>query len=155
MKSQDEQHLDILVILHYVYGGLIALGGCVPLIYVFVGAMFVSGGIPPDSRGQGPPKEMGYFFIAFGLVLSLFLWALAGAIVASGRFLSQRKNWIYCIIIAGLECINMPLGTLLGVFTIIVLVRQSVKELFEGRAVPEAAPNPFDRGSIHVSPRRG
>jgi hypothetical protein len=47
----------------------------------------------------------------------------------------------------------MPLGTILGVFTIIVLIRASVKELFEGRALPETAPNPFDR-SVQVSPRR-
>ena len=31
---------------------------------------------------------------------------------------------------AGIECIFMPVGTVLGVFTIIVLVRNSVKALF-------------------------
>jgi hypothetical protein len=92
MKSQDEQHLDILAILHYVYGSLITLFGCIPLIYVFVGAMFVSGGMPPDSGGRPPPKEVGYVFIGMGLVLSLFFWALAGLIVASGRFLARRKH---------------------------------------------------------------
>ncbi len=30
----------------------------------------------------------------------------------------------------GVECLFMPVGTVLGVFTIIVLVRDSVKELF-------------------------
>jgi hypothetical protein len=35
---------------------------------------------------------------------------------------------------AGVECLFMPVGTVLGVFTIIVLVRDSVKELF-GRPV--------------------
>ena len=103
MKSQDEQHLDILAILHYVYGGLIALGGCFPLLYVFIGAMVVSESMGAKNRGNPPPAEMGYFFIIFGLVLSLFLWALAGLVVASGRFLSRRKNWMFCIIIAALS----------------------------------------------------
>ena len=32
---------------------------------------------------------------------------------------------------AGIECIFMPFGTVLGVFTIIVLMRPSMKELFD------------------------
>jgi hypothetical protein len=32
--------------------------------------------------------------------------------------------------IAGIECIFIPFGTVLGVFTIIVLMRPTVKELF-------------------------
>jgi hypothetical protein len=35
---------------------------------------------------------------------------------------------------AGVMCIFMPFGTVLGVFTLIVLLRPSVKPLFEGRA---------------------
>jgi len=31
---------------------------------------------------------------------------------------------------AGVECMFMPFGTVLGVFTIIVLMRPSVKEIF-------------------------
>jgi hypothetical protein len=31
---------------------------------------------------------------------------------------------------AGINCIFIPIGTVLGVFTIIVLTRDSVKELF-------------------------
>jgi hypothetical protein len=31
---------------------------------------------------------------------------------------------------AGVECLFMPFGTVLGVFTIIVLMRESVKQVF-------------------------
>jgi len=41
---------------------------------------------------------------------------------------------MFCLIVAGIICIFMPLGTILGVFTIIVLVRPSVKAMFEGQA---------------------
>jgi hypothetical protein len=145
MRSQDEEHLNILAILHYVYGGLVALGGCFPLIYVGLGAFVVSESMKPRNPGNAPPPEMGYFFIVFGLLFSLFLWAVAGLVITSGRYLSRRRNWMFCLIIAALECVNMPLGTILGVFTIIVLVRPSVKELFQGRLVPDARPNPFDQ----------
>ena len=42
--------------------------------------------------------------------------------------------------VAGLNCLHMPLGTLLGVFTFIVLARPSVQALFEQRsgAAPDA-----------------
>jgi hypothetical protein len=36
------------------------------------------------------------------------------------------------MVIAALLCMFMPFGTVLGVFTIIVLVRDSVKALFNG-----------------------
>jgi hypothetical protein len=34
---------------------------------------------------------------------------------------------------AGIECMFTPFGTVLGVFTIITLVRPSVKEVFESK----------------------
>jgi hypothetical protein len=33
-------------------------------------------------------------------------------------------------VVAGIECIVMPFGTVLGVFTLVVLSRESVKTLF-------------------------
>ena len=38
---------------------------------------------------------------------------------------------MYCLVMAGVESLFFPLGTVLGVFTIIVLFRKSVKEMFE------------------------
>ena len=38
---------------------------------------------------------------------------------------------MYCFVVAAIECILIPFGTVLGVFTIIALSRPSVKVLFE------------------------
>jgi len=46
---------------------------------------------------------------------------------------------MFCLVMAGVECIFTPFGTVLGVLTIIVLVRPSVKELFMPRPLPETA----------------
>ena len=35
------------------------------------------------------------------------------------------------MVIAGVECIIMPFGTILGVFTLIALNKDSTKEIFE------------------------
>jgi hypothetical protein len=61
--------------------------------------------------------------IFFGLVFSAF-------IATAGYFLAKRKNHMFCLVMAGVSCIFMPFGTVLGVFSIIVLSRPSVKELF-------------------------
>ena len=40
---------------------------------------------------------------------------------------TERKSWLS---VGGVECLFFPFGTILGVFTIVVLMRDSVKELF-------------------------
>jgi len=57
-------------------------------------------------------------------------WTLAVFIIIAGRCLAKRKHYMFCLVIAAISCIFMPFGTVLGVFTIIVLMRPSVKELF-------------------------
>jgi hypothetical protein len=44
--------------------------------------------------------------------------------------MAHRKHYTFCLVMAGVECLFMPFGTVLGVFTILVLNRQTVKELF-------------------------
>ena len=127
---QDTEHLRILSILYYVFGGLAAFGGFFPLIYVFIGAMFVSGGMP---GGPGaPPPALGWIFIAFGGGFSLFIWIVAACCLFAGYNLGHKKRYILCFVVACLCCIQIPLGTVLGVFTIVVLARPSVKDLFAG-----------------------
>lgn len=131
--NQDREHLRVLSICFYVYGGLLALGGLFPLIYVFLGVVFLSGSLP---AGPGaPPAFMGWFFIVFGGGLSLLAWTLAGCSLFTGYSLSQLKRYIFCFVVACLCCLQMgpiPLGTILGVFTIVVLARPGMKELFTG-----------------------
>ncbi len=43
---------------------------------------------------------------------------------------SARRHRTFSIVIASLSCMSFPFGTILGVFTLIVLVRPSVKILY-------------------------
>ncbi|MDJ0671770.1 MAG: hypothetical protein DWQ53_23750 [Microcystis flos-aquae DF17] len=52
------------------------------------------------------------------------------ATIVSGRFLKRRQRYWFSFVMACILCLFTPLGTILGVFTIIVLSRQSVKELY-------------------------
>jgi hypothetical protein len=127
--NQDEQHLNLLAIFHYILGGLVLLSSCIFLIYVVLGLAMVGGAMDgPD----GPPEFLGWFVVAFGCACLLVGWLMGGLIVAAGVKLSRRTSRTFCLVVAGLECLNMPLGTILGIFTIIVLMRDSVRALFEG-----------------------
>jgi hypothetical protein len=135
--SQDDANLKILSIFHYVVAGITALAACVPIIHLVVGIMFIVS--PPKGFGPGahagpqPPFEpalFGWIFVIVASLLITFGWILAGLMVATGRCLAQRKRYMFCLIIAGIECTFMPFGTVLGVFTLVVLMRDSVKRQF-------------------------
>ena len=54
----------------------------------------------------------------------------------AGRFIALRRHRMFCLVIAGLICLWVPLGTALGVYTFVILTRPGVIEWFGGRAQP-------------------
>ena len=76
------------------------------------------------------PTFIGLMFVVMAIVFITFGWTLAVCIIIAGSNLAKRKRYMFCLVIAAISCINTPLGTVLGIFTIIVLMRPSVKELF-------------------------
>lgn len=128
-QTQDEQHLQILSIFQYVVGGLAALIACFPLIHLAIGIGIVISSLTQPSV-DGPPVWFGFFFIGIAGVIILIGWAFAVCILLSGWFMAKRKHYTYCLVMAGVECMFNPFGTVLGVFTILTLVRPSVKEAF-------------------------
>lgn len=131
-QNQDEQYLKLLSIFHYVVGGLAGLFACFPIIHLVIGIGIVVSGLTQRSAGF-PSILFGLFFILIAGSFILFGWAFAICIILSGRFIAKRKNYMFCLVMAGVECIFTPFGTVLGVFTIITLVRPSVKEIFESQ----------------------
>jgi SNF family Na+-dependent transporter len=79
--------------------------------------------------------------IAFGALFMLLALTLGILIIYSGRCIKARRNWIFSLVIAGFMCLSVPLGTALGVFTFIVLLRDSVKRLY-GLPTPPPYPAP-------------
>ena len=128
--KQDEEHLKLLSIFHYVVGGFAALFAMFPIIHFILGLLFI---LTPEtfaSNGKPPPPFVGWFFVIFAGTFIISGWILAGFIITAGRFLALHRHRLFCLVIAGIECAFVPFGVVLGVFTIIVLMRESVKELF-------------------------
>ena len=138
--NQNEQYLKILSIFHYIVGGLVALFSLSPItIYLDAGLeRFVTILTEPHS---GPPFFLSQRFLLFAIAMQCVFvlagWALAICIVLTGVFMAKRKNYKFCVVITGVECIliffGMPFGSILGAMSIIFLLSPSVKEMFESK----------------------
>jgi hypothetical protein len=131
-SEQDNEHLRLLSLFHYVVGGLMALFSLFPIIHVGIGIFMMT---HPGRFNQGAPSPfpvewLGVLFAAVGAFVILCGWTLAGLTLFSGRCLARRKHRLFCTVVAGLNCMVVPIGTVLGVFTLLVLLRPSVKTLF-------------------------
>lgn len=135
--NQDLEHLRLLSIFHYVVAGLTALFACIPLVHLTIGlVMLFAPGAFEHGRGGGANdpavlRLVGTIFTCVATALILAGWSLAVCVFQAGRFLRARRHYMFCLVIAALLCMITPFGTVLGVFTIIVLVRPSVRLLFE------------------------
>jgi hypothetical protein len=126
----DAEHLRLISIFHYVVGGMSVLFACFPIIHLVFGLVFI---FAPEKFGQGtnqPPAFLGWFFVIFASCFILAGWTVGVLIMLTGRFIGRRKRYTFCFVMACVECLFMPFGTVLGVFTILVLNRPSVKEEF-------------------------
>jgi hypothetical protein len=133
-NAEDESHLNTLAICHFIYAGFAALGGLVGLVYVVMGiavAASMASAPPSGSAGGPPPALFGGIFAAVGGGIMLFVWTLAALVVYSGLCLKRRQKRTFSFVIACVCCMNVPLGTALGVFTLVVLSRASVKALYD------------------------
>jgi hypothetical protein len=127
--DEDTQQLHLLSMFHYVVAGLVGLMGCFPILHLTVGIAAVMGALN-DGAGSAPPALFGWFFIVMAVAAIASMWTIAVAILFAGRKLAARSSYTYCLVMAAVECMFMPFGTVLGVFTIVVLMRPSVKQLF-------------------------
>jgi len=146
-NAEDAEHLSALSIGHFILAGLSLLGAAPLLVYGVAGAKLMDelgsdlsmamGDIPgpagADPFGGSPDamlQDLGT--LVTGVIVAVVLLALLSAIhlLVVGVAMRQRRWWIFCYLTGWGECLMFPFGTILGVFTIIVLSRPSVKQLF-------------------------
>jgi hypothetical protein len=134
----DEEHLKLLQIGYLVSAGMNALFSLLGLLYVFLGVlmgtMFAS--MPMRTGPHPPPAFLGWFLGILGFGLFLVMITLAVLKFRAARCLKARRSRGFCMVVAGLSCLGFPYGTVLGVFTFLVLGRTSIKALYEAETTP-------------------
>jgi MFS superfamily sulfate permease-like transporter len=124
----DLDHLKALGFGHLAVAAL-ALLGVVPLLllYAWMRWMFPDWPVWHDWAHAQPNDKQSYL-----ICLSLFLFFAAVLVLdtLSGIFILKKKFRLFSLLVAVINCLNVPIGTVLGILTLIVLSRKSVRELY-------------------------
>ncbi|MFZ5895051.1 MAG: hypothetical protein ACOY0T_28585 [Myxococcota bacterium] len=139
--ASDQSDLKTLAICHYAYAALLAFGGLVPVVMVLFGVGLVTSLAATASGTTTPAADVaaggfmvgGVLLVIMGAVTFL-VWVKAGLVLFSGLSLRRGKHRTLSQVVAALCCLNVPLGTLLGVFTLMVLARPSVRAGYDYNA---------------------
>lgn len=132
-RQNDDAQLRLLSGLHYALAVVTALFALFPLLYLVLGISMLSGGLP---MAEGAPSSthdvrmIGIMFTAMGTLFLVFVLSVAGLIAYAGRCLAHKQRYTLCLVAAGVSCTAMPLGTVLGVFTLVTLTRASMRARF-------------------------
>jgi hypothetical protein len=124
--------MKLLSIFHFIKAGMDFLGIVIVVGHYTMFRYFLANPKMWENQKQGslPPD----FFIISKWIYLIFAVLCVGFGVLnliSGLCIRARIYRRFSMIVAGINCFFMPWGTLLGVFTIIVLIRDSVQELYE------------------------
>jgi hypothetical protein len=136
-----EKHITLLGILHIIYSSLGLIAGVV-VFTVFSGIGFLV------SRGADFPRpgsfDVAALFWGLGTVIAalLVLFAIPGIIGGIG--LLKRKEWarILVLIVGFFDLLHIPLGTILGIYTLWVLFNDQVIKLFRPQSATATQGSP-------------
>ena len=117
-----DRHITILGVLHIANSAL----GIIAAVIVFT--IVAGAGIL-----SGDPEAMTITSIV-GSSIALFLLVLSVPGIIGGIGLLQHRQWgrILILVVGFLNLLNVPIGTVLGVYTIWVLLKEDTGPLFNG-----------------------
>jgi hypothetical protein len=130
-RKIDADHLKLLSIFHFVSAGFALLGVLFLLAHFLMFNMIISNPKLWQDQSQGPsPQEFFAIFRWFYLFMGIWFFTSGVINIISGLSMRAKKRRMFSLIVAGFNCLYIPLGTVLGIFTIVVLMRDSVRELY-------------------------
>jgi hypothetical protein len=131
LTPQDESNLNVLGILFFVYAGLVGIGALAFSAFAILPALLISGAAASSPPPGSPPPLLlgGIFAVIFGLA-ALLLAVKCVVMILAGRALGHRQHYVLVMVGACAALLNLPLGTALGVCTILMLQKPAVKVAF-------------------------
>lgn len=129
MNVKDLEHLKWLSIFHFISAVLSLLFFGLVIVQSY-GEFKEAKEIAIKNNNPSIADTIGIVMIGFTVIYLLIEIFRNFCTIVAGYFIRQRKHRIFCIVVAGVNCAFFPLGTVLGVFTLVVLFRESVKNMF-------------------------
>jgi hypothetical protein len=116
-----EKHITILGVL-YIAFSVMGIVAAVILILFLIGGGLISG-----------EQEAFAITVGIGSIATCFVILLSVPGIIGGIWLLKRKAWarILVLVLGVLKLFNIPLGTILGIYTLWVLLNDETVQLFE------------------------
>jgi hypothetical protein len=115
-----DKHITILAILNIVRGGIVLLIGLIGFTLLLgIGAI------------SGDPTALGVLGL-IGTLAVIVMGVIGIPSILAGVGLLQRREWgrILALVVGFLSLFDVPIGTALGVYTIVVLLDDEAKKCF-------------------------
>ncbi len=150
--ERDLRHLRLLGTAYYVCAGITSAIFILPLLYfnlafltLYVNSIslgmswYLHGAPDPDimAGDKGPGLMIVIFPLIFGWVFGIAVLASTIASYYCGKSLRTQKNYVFCLVMSALSATSFPFGTILGILSLVVLLRDPVKTLFEKNRAKE------------------
>ncbi len=122
-----KNNVTSLSVLHYVYGAFVCVSGLAILAVVFLGGLLQSDWLMEQNGGGAPQVVAGNVLMWLGWSL-FFLVQLFGALnIISGSMIARRTGATFSQVVAAMNCLSIPFGLALGIFTFVVLNNDEVR----------------------------
>lgn len=129
---QMEKQIQVLGILHIVYSSIALLSGAMVFLLFFGTGVFVG----HLHEVQTSPVNVPGLMFTVGAVIALILVIVSIPGIVGGIGLLKRKEWarILVLVVGFIDLLHIPLGTLLGIYTIWALMNDEAIKLFSQQA---------------------
>jgi hypothetical protein len=136
------KNLRAIEVFHYVYGALTCFCGLFVLLVVALGGLLSSDWMM-ENASEAPPPWLGSLLSGIGMGVFLFVEAVGVLNIYSGRCIARRKHRTLSMVVAAFDCLSIPLGLILGIFTLVALSDDEVRREYEvGAPVPAPMTGP-------------
>jgi len=124
-------NLNTFSILHLVKGILTLLFSLFFLFYAFIGGFLST--ILEHKVLENPemPFNPGNIFIIIGVIGFIITVVMGILILLTAKYIKARRNYTFIFVMSIINCLSVPLGTLLGIFTIIEINKPHIKAQFD------------------------
>ncbi len=123
-----KKHVTVVGAIHIGFGGL----GLIGAMAAFFALNFAKGVVGGDEI---PSMVLGFLSISVPLLIGFM--STLGLVGGIGLLSFQSWARYLVIVVAALGCLNIPIGTLKGVYSLWVLLQDDTIKLFDGKRVTQ------------------
>lgn len=126
--AEEREHLQFLSMFFYAVGALAAMLSLIPGLALFLATEVRQPGEPLPfalAEAVGLPTAATATGLLFAAGLALFI-----LMTRAGMLLRRCQHYRFCLNVATVACLFVPVGTVLGLTTVAILKRPATRALF-------------------------